>query len=210
MSDERAKHDSVSSPALATGFPPNTRLHSLPVGIFLANPVGEEVQIVEEAIHKICDTLGFELLIDNPPQIGSWIHDWLYRSKKALTSHQVTERLAELEYALHLQILGKPQTDIDEAQIRAIAELLKATENDEMVVHVGLVFAVRWKNSRTGKRQVVVKSLTPQEFVQLQQHPTLLRDPEAMIQILEKLDYGGGAAGPLELPTPTKPLQPAT
>jgi len=205
--DQSVSSDSDSGAATATQQRPGERLHTIPVGVYLAAPVGDEVQIVEEALNTICDRLGFEMLTDNAPIIGSWIHRWLCRSKEAVTSHEVTKRLRQLEEALQLQILGKPQSEMDAALLKGVAEVLKATEQDDLVIHVGLVFAVRWLNPKTKQRQTIIKSLTPEQFSKLQQSDSLLQDPEAMFQLLKQSDFGG-ASGIAELPRPIRPFQP--
>jgi len=178
----------------------------IPVRIYLANPRDDEVERVESSVHALCEQLGLELVIEHPPEIGSWIRRLLFRTKQAATSDLVLDKLQKLERAVELQYLDKPQSTVDEAHLRHVAEILAATTEDDVVIQIGMLILVTWHDQQN-RRRVIIKTLTASQLSVLEQNNFLFTDPEAMLKCLS--DVGkDGTGGTITPPKPKEPLGP--
>ncbi|QDT42744.1 hypothetical protein Pan241w_28330 [Gimesia alba] len=181
----------------------------VPVFIYLENPRGDEIERVELLVHALCERLGLDLVIEHPPEIGSWIRKLLFRTKQTATSDLVLAKLQKLERAVELQYLDKPQATVDEAHLRHIAEILAATTEDNVVLQIGMLILVTWHDSQD-RRHVLIKTLTSAQISVLKQHNYLYTDAETMFQFLSYLDSDkDGSGGAISPPKPKQPLGPS-
>ena len=176
--------------------------------IYLADPRGDEIDSVETAVHALCKSLGLELIIEHPPEFGSWIRRLLFQTKRVASSAELQTKLEKIERAFELKYLDRPQAEVDESHLRYVAEILNSTAGDDIVVHIGALVLVTWHDSN-GRRHVVIRTLTSTQLSVLEQHDFLFNDPELMLKCLSESGKDG-AGGTLIPPKPRSPIGPAS
>lgn len=125
----------------------------------------------EGAMRRLYNAFGFDLVVDPPGKVGSWWKRLVFRSKEAMTSAEVTSRLARMEQAIELVATGKPQSEIDEAQASAISVLLQATQQDDgCSLFVGSSIITRWKD-QNGRMFTYARTLTTDEMIRYKMEP---------------------------------------
>ena len=104
----------------------------------------------------------------------------------------VTHRLAETERAVKLAALEKPQSEADHGRLIGAAALLQSIGDSNAVVVVGSLLLIRRANP-TAAGEVYIRTLSQSELIYLENHPALLRDPDALY-----LRFSGPEALPVE------------
>jgi len=168
---------------------PGQRLRrEIPVHVYLANPTRRGIKKAEAALAEVLDQIGVEVESETK-EVGSWIKRILGLTKEAVTHEEVVNRLKQLERAVVIQGIDKPQAEADQLQLDGAAKLLDAIGNDDAIVQIGTVLVVR-KQTPDGHGQVLVKSLTQQQLKHLEQNPQLLRHPALILQAIDELPRG--------------------
>ncbi|MEZ0107999.1 cold shock CspA family protein [Catenulispora sp. EB89] len=169
-----------------SGIAPETHVAQrfLPVSIYLGH--GTDGTEVEEAIQRLLESFGFVDETAGHPIIGSWLRLKLVRSKEALTSREVKDRLRRVERAFELGLLDKPQAEVNATQAEAVAKTLESIrDQNEALLQIGSLLIIK-------RRGVpIVRNLTYDEMAHLQRNP-LLVNPDMVIEALQA--YQDGAA----------------
>lgn len=111
---------------------------------------------------------------------------WWARSKVALTSDEVVERLKKIERALELEHIERPQSEVDRALSQGAAELIKAFENSSTAVaQLGSLLIVKMPD-RAGSSAVMVRNLSQRELIFLENNPELLTKPAELLAALTR------------------------
>lgn len=112
---------------------------------------------------------------------------WLSRSKQALTSAEVTERLAQVERALQLQYVHKPQSEVTLASGSAAAQLIAALEHTpQAVIQIGTLLLIKMTVDSAGS--IYVRTLSEKELALLSAHPDLFASPARLLSMLAEAD----------------------
>lgn len=106
------------------------------------------------------------------------------RSRQALTSEEVTQRLQKLEYALEAQYLHKPQAEANLASGQAAAELIAALrETPHAAIQIGTLLIIK-TTSAEGKSGIFVRTLSATELALIEANPGLLTAPHDILKML--------------------------
>ncbi|MFC7386779.1 DUF6879 family protein [Sphaerisporangium rhizosphaerae] len=162
---------------------------AVPVYIYLTEEAGHER--VQEAVEQVMAAAGLEVTERLEPHRGSWLRGMVGRTRERLTTDEMLERFARLEQAAQLQVLGRPQAEVDAAQGAAVAQLITALDKTkDAIVQIGsiLLIKVDWV--------VSVRNLTPQELRLLDGRPELFRDPAGVLAALRGVPDGKPAIPP--------------
>jgi hypothetical protein len=172
------------------GTPSDIPLYRLiPLRAYVGGETGtkREVNAIAKSVEELALSAGFEPDHESPARVGSWFKEWRARSKDRLRSPEMAERLAKLEQAAELKLLGQPQAESDELRARAAAELLTVLPKDRpAAVQIGSVLILSVPD-----RGVIARTLTNRELIQLERNQDLLSNPETMLARLSELCRGG-------------------
>ena len=133
---------------------------------------------LSRALIDFLSSLGFELVSEQPPVIGS------FRQKLAFRHKAPNEASLRQKYEEAQQILERGQLQIQAVkasakQIAAAARLLaEVNKVDQALVRVGPLFIV--KATTNGTAKLIVETLTPEQAMALDQKPTFASDPVMM------------------------------
>jgi hypothetical protein len=167
-----------ASPRAGPGF--------LPVRVYLSEASRDDIRNVTKAVSQIADAFGFTVSDEFPEKTGSWWKKWFVKTKDAATQPEVSQRLEELERALQLRGLGKPQAEIDKTQAEAVALLLKAVDGiPNVAIQTGAILLV--KTAQNGSNCLQVRTLTQRELIHLEKHQDLLTTPDTVLSQLAGL-----------------------
>lgn len=171
--------------------PPSRRIErSIPVTIYLSDR--ETHGEVEQALTDLLQAFEFRIADALPPLEGSWYRALVARLNHAATAPELTDRLQKIERGIELHLVHKKQAEIDSLQGDAVAKLLTALESTPTaLVQIGSVLLVKVDGVPA------VRNLTQQEMHYLERNPSLLRNPAAILDALQK-------AGQESLPRATK------
>ncbi|TCO53619.1 SPFH domain-containing protein [Actinocrispum wychmicini] len=162
------------------GDPAAAILRAVPVSIYLASDVDAEA--VEAAVLDLLDEAGIDITESKPAIVGSWLGLRLGRFRRHVTATEAGEVTARVERALQARLLDQPQADIDAKQAEAVARLIGALDKQsDACIQVGSLFLIK-----VGQR-LVVRNLTPREMAFLGRNQTVLKDPEQVLDALEKM-----------------------
>jgi hypothetical protein len=152
----------------------------IPVRAYIDETPDGAINTISSAIKEVLSAYGFEVTDEFPEIEGSWFKKWFVKSTDTLSRPEVTERLDKVERAIDLQILNRPQADIDEKQSAAIANLIKALENiPNAAIQSGSVLVV--KLTTPNGSVIQARTLSQDEMVQLENNQLLLQDPSRVL-----------------------------
>jgi hypothetical protein len=172
----------------------------VPVRVYLSEASRNDIQNVSRAVSRIADAFGFTVSDDFPERTGSWWKKWFVRTKEVATQPEVKQRLEELERALKLKGLGKPQAEIDKTQAEAVALLIKAVEKiPNVAIQTGAILLV--KTTQNGNNCLQVRTLTQRELIHLEKHQDLLTTPDTVLSQLAGIARNAEQSGEPEPPT---------
>jgi hypothetical protein len=129
------------------------------------------------------------------PKTPEWLRRFFFRTKEAVTHDEVTKRLQELERALKVAALEKPQAEADGVRLTGAAALLESIGQNNGVVLIGSVLVVRQLQA-DGHHNTFVRSLTQGELIHLEKHPHLLQSPKSILEALSKAGDGSRLDSP--------------
>ena len=115
---------------------------------------------------------------------GRRIWSWLARSKDALTTDDVIQRLEKIEHALDLRYIHKPQAEITQASGTAAAQLIASLEKTpQAVIQIGTVLLIKLRDSK-GQSTVIVRTLNMRQMMMLERNVDLMTRPLELIAAL--------------------------
>lgn len=155
----------------------------VPIRIFLNS--GENSDGVRGAVASFAIAAGFVLDDEYLPQTGSWFQKIIGKSKDAITSKELFERLEKAERALELSKINKVQSEIDKNLGKAAASVIESLkEEDEAVIQLSSLLIVKRKNSN-GKSTIETRQLSQKEIIYFEHNPQMIKNPG---NVLEQLD----------------------
>ena len=135
---------------------------------------------------KILEEQEFTLSRENPAKKGSWMKDFWVKSKRALTSSEVVDRLEKIERGIELKHIDKVQSEVDLNISQAISNLLQSTkEIPNFSTLVGsLLFA---KATVNGEPIIFAQTLTQDQLKIVKENPSLINKPFDLINKMEEV-----------------------
>lgn len=165
----------------------------IPTRIYVSDPVPAR-EVLDEIGRSVELLLGpdeFGVANELPEESGSWWKRAWLKTKLFFSRADVQDRIGKAERAVLAAYLDKPQAEANEHQANAASRLIASLEGTSRAcVQVGTLLLVKATNS-AGESALVARTLTPGELKQLEEHQTMLRHPE---QILEWLETGNAKA----------------
>lgn len=159
----------------------------IPVNIFLDTNDPNKIYSTYQATLDFLTSIGFETVVDFPEKKGSWIKKIISKSKDIITSEEVSERLKEAEYAVEVNTILKPQSEVEKNQSEALLNILKGLEGiPNAVIRIGSLIVVKVTNQE-GEMNVQVRTLSIKELHLLNKHPELLNQPKQILSDLANL-----------------------
>lgn len=161
--------------------------HWLPARIYLSQE--RDHQAVEDALVRVVEAFGLEVVDAEEPEAGSWFRRFLIRLKNSGQLPTAEEQFVKLGRALDLQIMHRPQAEIDASQGATVAKLITSLSGTpHAVVQAGSVLLV--KDGDT----LLVRNLTQLELAHWERNPALFRDPAAAVRELQRAASGQAEA----------------
>lgn len=155
----------------------------LPMRVYLKDSSREGLGSLTRSTQRFANALHFEVADDFPVEEGSIFKRWFVRSRDALSSDEVQERLRKLERAAELQLLDKPQAAVDKDLAAAASELIRAIEHErEAAIQIGSLLILKIANGRNSR--VLVRSLSVKQIIALERQPESLKDPRTVLNLL--------------------------
>ena len=126
---------------------------------------------------------GFEIIEEGDAVRGSFLKDFLFKSKEALSSDKAREIFEEGAEALRLKTLDLPTAEASLKLAEAASKLINSLEAFEAgVIRTGAVLVV--KVTRNGKSYVKVDTVSPTLMHELNSDPSLLERPDDIFDLL--------------------------
>ncbi len=153
--------------------------HWFPARIYTSQ--SDAGKVVEKSLRDLVDAFGIEVVYEFPVEDGSWFREFILRMKDSTAIPSRDEQLNLLRRALEMQVLDRPQAQIDITQSQAVANLVIAFEKTpSAIVQVGSVLLI--KNHDV----TIVRNLTQLELAYWERNPGLFHDPEAALRELQR------------------------
>jgi hypothetical protein len=160
-------------------YPAHPAYRSIPVTIYLSEGLAHRE--VQRALAGLLAEVDFKIVDFLEPLKGSWFRFLAARTKDAITSSELTDRLHKVERGIELHLLHKRQAEIDSLQGDAVAKLLSALETTpSALIQIGSVLIVKVDGVPA------VRNLTQQELIHLQRNPGLLMSPATIFEALQE------------------------
>jgi hypothetical protein len=149
----------------------------LPISIYLS---GQGLpHRAENSLKEALTCIGFNAFAWDNRELSSWYRRLFARSRDALTSQEVTERLQKVERAIQIKGIDLPQTEADLNHARAASEVLKAIEHEQSAaILLGSLCVLKVDGA------VFVISLTQEQMTSIRDCPQLLRRPDELHSLL--------------------------
>lgn len=139
-------------------------------------------EVVKAAFTAMIKEFDLEVETEEPPVIGSWFQRLALRIRSAVREPGFTERLATLERALEIQLVDKPQSQVNAADGGAVAALITALDKtDNAMITIGTILLVK------ANGVVAVRNLSLPEMRLLERNPAWTMDPAAAMRHLQQL-----------------------
>ncbi len=165
-------HRASSAPALKPGL--------IDATIYLADAAAAED--VKAAFTAMIEHFRVDIEIADLPIIGSWFQRFTLRVRSAFHEPAVTERLTKLERALEIQLVDKPQSQVNAADGGAVAGLITALDKTEnAMITIGTILLVK------ANGVVAVRNLSVSELRALERNPSWTMNPGAAMRYLQEL-----------------------
>lgn len=101
-----------------------------------------------------------------------------------MTSDEVTNRLREAEYAVEVNTILKPQSEVEKNQSDALVGILSSLQGiHNAAVRIGSLIVVK-VTSPTGEVSVQTRTLSIAEMHIINKHPELLQQPQQILAAL--------------------------
>lgn len=120
------------------------------------------------------------------PKPPEWLSRLFFRTKEAVTHDEVTRRLEQVERALQIAALEKPQAEADGVRLSAAGGFLQSIGDNDAVARIGSILILRQRQT-DGHHTTFVRSLTHAELIHLEKNPQLLKSPQSTLDALSKL-----------------------
>lgn len=158
----------------------DTMSGTAPLTLYLDD--GDRPGTVEVALMGVLTDLGWSVVGQEPPIVGSWLHRFTARTK-ALSETETGERLLrELNRAMELRTVDKLQAEVDSSQASAVSGLLLALKDQaNALIQIGSILLVKVDGVP------IVRNLTPLELEHLRRNPSLSGRPAECLSALQAL-----------------------
>lgn len=164
----------------------------LQIEIYIDAESQNEIKRLENQFYEFVNNIGFTIEHEVFERTGSLWKKLFAKSKKLMSSPEVQTIIAQAEHSLRLKHIEKIQSEVDKNQAEAIAALLKGAESSTHIAfRVGSLVAIKTLDI-TGNSVTYGATLTPNEMIDIQKNPTLMRSPKKLMRYLD------GDAGILE------------
>jgi hypothetical protein len=165
----------------------------LPVRLFLGDPIPEEhdLDLLVWSIQRLCESFGFVVAEEFPPESGSWWKRFVMKTKEVLTHKEVTGRLKKAEKAVEATYLDKPQAEANHHQADAAASVISSLQNTaNACVQVGTLLVIK-ATDENGQSGIFATTLSAIDIQRLESDRSILRQPHKVLQWLRP-DNGKG------------------
>jgi hypothetical protein len=177
----------------------------LPAHVYVKEDSPNVGQSLMNALKTLCRAMGFDELIEAPPQSGSWFQDIRVRARKALTQPEVQDSLEKARRALELKHIDLVQSEIDRNTSEAAANLMKCLEAvPHAIMSMGSLYGV--KITTDGVPKVAILTLNQDQIQFVRQHPELQLDPDAFMAAFSSQKPSG--LYDTNVPDPRDPYRP--
>lgn len=152
------------------------------IAIYLSE--GKEKYRAAYAVDRIVEALGLTPDLDQEKD-GSFFKRVAAATKAFVKQDQVQEDLQKLKRHIENQTVNKSQAEVDNKLASSVAELLKATENEESIMLFGSFVVVRIFGA-DGKLKNLIKTLTTKEQIVIANDQAILTYPSSFLEQLEE------------------------
>lgn len=161
------------------------RIQYISTEIYLDTNNSDVIFQIYSAVTDFIKVIDFIKVLDNKAEKGSWYKKFYSKSKKVLTSDEVVDRLKKIEYGIEANTILKQQSEIDKNQSEALANIIKSMDRvDNGIVRIGSLLVIKITDSVTKAVNIQVRTLTVLEMYAINQRPSLLRNPESLLDNL--------------------------
>jgi len=168
----------------STSFGSEVKIQTIPVDIYIDSEDPSAIFGVYDAVLDFVSSIGFEKAFEFKAIKGSWFKKMLAKSKEAITSDKVTDRLKEAEYGIEVNTILKPLSEVEKNQSEALLNILKSIESiKSAAIRIGSLLVVKLTNSE-GEINVQVRTLSIKELHLLNKRPELLNRPQEILTAL--------------------------
>lgn len=162
----------------------SAKIQHIPVSIYVDT---EDQNLIFNAYISLLtaiESLGFKKSFEFNSEKGSWFKRVVARSKDVMTSDEVTSRFKEAEYALEVNTILKPQSEIDKNQSEALLNIITSLEKiPNAVIRIGSLLVVKETNAE-GSPFIQCRSLSILENYYINKNPQLLKQPSKILNEL--------------------------
>lgn len=157
----------------------------IPIRLYSSQGFNKYVDELRRSIEQFVEASELEVVDSLVPTAGSWLKEWIARTTSPETLAAVRKRLEMAERALELAKLGKVQSEIDKNQAEAASSVISALENiPNAFSQIGSVVVVK-VTDKSGQSRVVIKTLSGDELLGLENNRDLRTSPESLMSALE-------------------------
>lgn len=156
----------------------------VPIRVYLKEGSSRSIKVISWTVDRVIENISFVVADDIPEEKGSFWKRWTAKSKEVLTYPEIQERLAKIEQAFELKTLDGPMAKIDRDLAGAVAELIKAVENEpEAALQVGTILILKTRGA-DGNSRLMVRTLSPKQLAVLERYPESLKEPGGVLDLL--------------------------
>jgi hypothetical protein len=117
--------------------------------------------------------------------IRAWLCRYQGKLRRRMSEEDVQQALTKAGRALEVQVLDKPQAEVDKVEAEAAAALITALANHEQgVIKVGSLLCL--KTTLGGVSSIFIRNLTQVQLAYLDSHPSCMETPNELLARLEQ------------------------
>jgi hypothetical protein len=168
----------------AETIPPEGIEIGWPVYIYLSEGSKEVGSRIRALLQVIWQDLGFDLVIEAEPVLGSFFQRLRARARSPEAQKALHERLMTLERAVEVRALSVPESLANMQNAQALAAVIQALDNNtSAAISLGPLLILKTHHA-DGTNTIHSKMLTTAELRALERRPELLKDPETLLLLL--------------------------
>jgi|GEM_PF-4193122 len=154
----------------------------VPVRVFTSGHNKGRILDIVGNIQQVLNEFGFDFADEFPEELGSWFKKWFARSRELLSRPEVATKLKNIERALELSGIHKPQAEINKAEAEAVAVLLNSIAAEpNVLIQIGSLLMVKSTNSKE-EASIEVRSLSQEELIQLEQNQPFIKNLDEILK----------------------------
>lgn len=163
-----------------------TRNIPSPIRVYLDSDANKVM--VAEGIYNVLNALGLEVSSEFDERISSWYKEWFVKKMMPLFIKELEQDFLKAKKAIELKQIDKIVSENDKILSEAMRNLIESiSANKYATIQMRSLLIIK-RPANDGESEIIIKSLSPNEQLYLENNTQLLENPEQLISALKNIN----------------------